>query len=118
MGLFGSKGEKQTSRERNQLREHLRDLGELREEKLRELGALAAEMHGGDGIDREKLWASAAEVAAVEDEAELVHRGLKEKLTLEQLEKLGRGESATAAPEDSDATAPKDPDAGGEDSRT
>lgn len=113
MGLFGSKGEKQTSRERDQLRDHLRDLGELREEKLRELGALAAAMQGGDGIDREKLWAGAAEVAAVEDEAELVHRGLKEKLTLEQLEKLGRGESATAEPEGSNAT-----DAGEPDSRT
>lgn len=99
MGLLGRGKEKQTSRERSQLRDHLRDLGELREEKLRQLGLLAAEMQRSGKIDREKLWANAADVAAVEDEAELVHRGLKEKLTLEQLEelageKVGGGESA------------------------
>jgi len=93
MGLFGRKGKGQTSAERSQLREHLRDLGELREEELRGLGELAAEMQRGDGIDREKLWAAAAEVAAVDDEAELIHRGLQEKLTLEQPEQLAGGES-------------------------
>jgi hypothetical protein len=96
MGLLRRGKDKQSSRERSELRSHLRDLGELREEKLRELGTIAAEMRGADGVDRERLWAKAAEAAAIEDEAELVHRGLKEKLTVEQLEELAQaGESDT-----------------------
>ncbi len=90
MGLFGGNKQKQSSRERSELRSHLRELGELREEKLRELGEAAAAMEAAGKIDRERLWAKAAEAASVEDEAELVHRGLKEKLTIAQLEELAR----------------------------
>ena len=94
MGLFSRDKEKQTSRERSELRSHLRELGELREEKLRELGEAAARDASAGRIDRAGLWAKAAEAAAVEDEAELVHRGLKEKLTIAQLEELARAEAS------------------------
>ncbi len=100
MGLFGGGKEKQSSRERNELRGHLRELGDLREEKLRELGEAAAGMHAAGRIDRAGLWAKAAEAASVEDEAELVHRGLKEKLTIGQLEQLARGEAEEKEPSD------------------
>ncbi len=96
MGLFSRDKEKQSSRERSELRSHLRELGELREEKLRELGEVAAGMQAAGKIDRAGLWEKAAEAASVEDEAELVHRGLKEKLTLGQLEQLARGEATGA----------------------
>ncbi len=58
-------------------------------------------MQAAGKIDRAGLWEKAAEAASVEDEAELVHRGLKEKLTIGQLEQLARGESA--APEEAAA---------------
>ncbi len=94
MALFGGDKEKQTSGERKELRSHLRELGELREEKLRELGEAAAAMQAGGRIDRAGLWEKAAEAAAAEDEAELVHRGLKEKLTIAQLEDLAKSEAS------------------------
>lgn len=96
MGLFSRDKERQSPRERSELRSHLRDLGELREEKLRELGELAAGMHASGKVDRRRLWEKAAETAAVDDEAELVHRGLKEKLTIGQLEELAREGGADA----------------------
>ena len=99
MGLLNRSGEKQTLRERGELRRHLDDLGALREEKLRELGALAVGMKRGDGFDRDALWAAAAEIAAIDDEAKLVRRGLDEGLTLAQLEDLSREGSAPAAAE-------------------
>ena len=106
MGLFSRNKEKQSSRERNELRGHLRDLGELREEKLRELGKTAAGMQAVGKIDRAALWAKAAEAASVEDEAELVHRGIKEKLTVGQLEQLARGETEGTEKSDEAPAAP------------
>jgi hypothetical protein len=103
MGLFSRDTEKQTSRERNELRSHLRELGEVREQKLRDLGEAAAGMQAGGRIDRAGLWAKAAEAAAVEDEAELVHRGLKEKLTIAQLEELARTKASGAGSDEAPA---------------
>jgi hypothetical protein len=104
MGLFSRDTEKQTSRERNELRSHLRELGELREQKLRELGETAAGMQAGGRIDRAGLWAKAADAAAVEDEAELVHRGLKEKLTIAQLEELAQAKASGEGSDEAPAT--------------
>ena len=99
MGLLNRSGEKQTLRERGELRRHLDDLGELREEKLGELGGIAVGMHRGGGLDRDALWAAAAEIAAIDDEVKLVRRGLDEGLTLAQLEELSQAESAGPAAE-------------------
>jgi hypothetical protein len=99
MGLLNRSGEKQTLRERGELRRHLDDLGDLREEKLKELGGIAVGMHRGGGFDRDALFSAAAAIAAIDDEAKLVRRGLDEGLTLAQLEDLSRG-STDAAPAD------------------
>jgi hypothetical protein len=90
VGLLNRSGEKQTLRERGELRRHLDDLGDLRETKLQELGGIAVGMHRGDGFDREALWSAAAAIAAIDDEAKLVRRGLDEGLTLAQLEDISR----------------------------
>ena len=96
MGLLNRSGEKQTLRERGELRRHLDDLGDLREQKLRELGGVAVGMHRGNELDRNALWTAAAEIAAIDDEAKLVRRGLDEGLTLAQLENLSSGSSDAA----------------------
>jgi hypothetical protein len=90
MGLLSRGDSGQTRGEREQLRGHLKQLEELREERLLDLGRLALEMHKKDRISGERLWGAAAEVAAIEDEAALVRRGLEEGLTLEQLEDVSR----------------------------
>ena len=77
-------------RERGQLRRHLRELEELREERLRDLGGLTLEMHRGEKLDRSLLWKPAAEIAAIDDEAQLVRKGLEEGLTLAQLEEIAK----------------------------
>jgi hypothetical protein len=99
MGLLNRSGEKQTLRERGELRRHLDDLGTLREEKLGELGGIAVGMHRGGELDRKALWAAAAEIAAIDDEVKLVRRGLDEGLTLAQLSELSSGSSAAPAAE-------------------
>jgi hypothetical protein len=105
----------QSHRERGQLRDHLRELERLREERLRDLGGLALEMHGAAGFEGRRLWAKAAEIAAIDDEANLVRRGLEEGLTLEELDKLARqgvSRPKTRAPEgapDTPAPAPGEP---------
>jgi hypothetical protein len=91
MGLLSREDRGQTRQEREQLRDHLRELEELREERLVDLGRLATEMHKRDMIAGDRLWAAAAEVAAIEDEAALVRHGLEQRLTLEQLAELSRG---------------------------
>ena len=97
MGLLNRSSEKQTLRERGELRRHLDDLSDLREEKLRELGGIAVAMHRADGFDREALFSAAAEIAALDDEAKLVRRGLDEGLTLAQISELSR-ETSDPAP--------------------
>ena len=105
MGLLNRSGEKQTLRERGELRRHLDDLDDLREEKLRELGGIAVGMHQGDGFDRDALWEAASAIAAIDDEARLVRRGLDEGLNLAQLEELSRDDPAESAPASEHAAA-------------
>ena len=90
MALRRDRGPRQTGRERKQLRGHLRELDELRDAGLVDLGGLALEMHRQDRFDDGLLGAKAAEVVLIEDESGLVRRGLDERLTLEQLEELAR----------------------------
>ena len=96
MGLLDREGSRQTARERGQLRRHLRELDELREDRLRELGGLSLEMYKRDRFEGQLLWSKAAEIAAIDDEAKLVRRGLDEGLTLEELEDLARAKTKTA----------------------
>ena len=86
----GGKRDRQGRRERSRLRRHLRELEQLREARLRDLGGLALEMHRHEKVDRNLLWEPAAEIADIDDEAQLVRRGLDEGLTLEQLEEIAQ----------------------------
>lgn len=45
-------------------------------------------MHKRGRLEGKRLWSEAAEIAAIDDEAKLVRRGLDEALTLEQLDEL------------------------------
>jgi hypothetical protein len=90
MGLLSREEGGQTPEEREQLLAHLRELEELREERLVDLGRLTTELHKQGRIAGDRLWAAAAEVVAVEDEAALVRQGLEQRLTLEQLAELSR----------------------------
>jgi hypothetical protein len=92
MGLLNRDSSNQSAKERGQLRRHLGELDELREERLRDLGGLALEMYKRDRFEGKLLWSKAAEIAAVDDEAKLVQKGLDEGLSLEQLEELARSE--------------------------
>lgn len=89
MALLG-KSDRPGRQERGELRRHLRELEDLREERLRELGGLALEMHRRKGLDRDLLWKPAAEIAAIDDEAQLVGRGLDEGLTFAELEQIAQ----------------------------
>lgn len=89
---LGRRGPRQTRSERAEFRRHLDELEGRREERLRDLGGLAVEMYKRDRFRAELLWAQAAEVAGIDDEARLVRRGIDERLTREQLEELGRAD--------------------------
>lgn len=82
--------QRQSRQDRSQLRRHLRELDEARDESLLALGSLALDMHRRDRFDAGLLEAKAAEVEAVEEEVGLVRRGLDEKLSLVQLEEIAR----------------------------
>ena len=56
----------------------------------RDLGGLALEMYKRDRFEGRLLWSKAAEIAAIDDEAKLVRRGLDEGLSLGELESLAR----------------------------
>jgi hypothetical protein len=71
----------------------MRELDDLREERLRDLGGLTLEMYKRDRFEGRLLWSKAAEIAAIDDEAKLVQRGLDEGLPLEKLEELARSHS-------------------------
>jgi hypothetical protein len=90
MGLLSRSRGDQTRDEREQLRNHLEELDGLRERGLLELGGMALEMHSRDRLAGRALWEKAAEIAAIEDEAGLVRRGLDERLSVRQLEELAR----------------------------
>jgi len=90
MGLLSRGTAHQTVRERGQLGRQLRELDEVREERLRDLGGLAVEMYKRDRFVGSLLWTRAAAIAAIDDEARLVQRGLDEGLTRAELEELAR----------------------------
>lgn len=83
-------GKRQTRRERRAMSEHLEELLDLRQERLVDLGRLTVDMSREGAFDRTLLSAKADELVRIDGEAELVVRGLEEKLTLEQLEELAR----------------------------
>ena len=90
MGLLNRHGSRLTARERGRIRRRLREIGEQREERLRDLGGLALDMRRREQIDRGLLWKPAAEIAALDDEAQLVRKGLDEGLSLAQLEEIAK----------------------------
>ncbi len=98
MGLLNRDEAKQSLKERGELRRHLRDLDDVREEKLRDLGGLALEMYTRDRFEGDLLWSKAAEIAAVDDDAKLVRRGLEEGLTLKDLEEIAREKAGPESP--------------------
>ena len=88
MGLLNRHGSSPSARERGQMRRRLREIAEQRRESLRELGGLALEMHRRERFEPRLLSERAAEIAALDEEAELLRRGLDERLTVRQLEAL------------------------------
>jgi hypothetical protein len=90
MGLLSRATTRQSVRERGRLRRHLRELDELREERLRDLGGLAVEMYKRDRFVGSLLWERAAAIVAIDDEARLVQRGLDEGLSRAELDELAR----------------------------
>ena len=94
MGLFRRGGI--SRRERRQYREHLAELDNLYEDGLERLGATIAEMSSRGEIDGPLVWEEAARLNAIEDEIELVERGITEGLTRDQLAALARGEADQA----------------------
>jgi hypothetical protein len=86
------------ARDRGRLRRRLREIDEQREELLRDLGGLALEMHKRDRFEQRLLSEKAAEVAALDEEAKLLRRGLEDGLSSGELEALGRGGSSIGTP--------------------
>jgi hypothetical protein len=93
MRLLNRNGSAQTAKERGQLRRRLRQLDEQREGRLRDLGGLTLEMYKHDRFERQLLSQKSAEIAALDDEAKLVRRGLDEGLTVGELEALAGPEA-------------------------
>ena len=92
---FGRSGDKgQTKRERKQLHDHLEELEDLRDERLEDLGSLAYEMHRRGRFVTNLLSERAAEIASIQAEADLVHRGLAEHLTLDELAEISKQAAA------------------------
>jgi hypothetical protein len=92
MALLRRKRGRQSPEDREQLRRRLQDLEEQREERLAALGGLAADLHRRNAIDAAALSEPAAAIVALEDEMELVRRGLDEGLSEEQLKELAEDE--------------------------
>lgn len=97
MGLFRRGGISRA--ERRQYKEHLDELDILFEDGLERLGAEIAAMAAAGKIDGPRVWEGAARLSAIEDEIELVERGISEGLSREQLAELAR------APENGDEQA-------------
>ena len=90
MAFGRSDGPKQTKRERKQLSEHLMELEDLRDERLEDLGGLAYEMHRRGRFVTNLLAERAGEITEIQREADLVHRGLAEHLTLDEIAALSK----------------------------
>lgn len=88
MGLFRRGGI--SGREKRQYREHLAELDELLEDGLERLGVEIAAMAADGQIDGPRLWEQAARLSGIEDEINLVERGIIEGLSREQLIELAR----------------------------
>ena len=81
---------KQTRRERKAMNEHLEELLGMRRDTLTELGEMTVDMAREGRFDRTLLAAKAEEAVRIDGEADLIIRGLEEKLTLDELEDLAR----------------------------
>jgi hypothetical protein len=101
MGLLNRHGSRQTARERGRIRRRLREIGELREERLRDLGGLAFEMHRRDRFESRLLSEKSAEIADLDSEAKLLRRALDEGLTLRELESPAEEASKLVPPAES-----------------
>lgn len=92
MGLF-NRG--QSGRERKAMKEHLRELDDLRRQNLGELGRMTVEMASDGRFNRQRLSEQASEVAKIDREADLIVRGLEEGLSLQELEDLAHGDDGS-----------------------
>lgn len=72
------------------MNEHLEELLGMRRETLTELGEMTVDMAREGRFDRTLLAAKAEEAVRIDGEADLIIRGLEEKLTLDELEDLAR----------------------------
>jgi hypothetical protein len=93
--LFSRDSSEQSSRERVLMRRHLRGLEAQREESLRDLGGLTLEMYRRDRFNSKLLWSRAAELAAVDDEIRLIQRGLEERRSVAELQRIAREAAET-----------------------
>lgn len=81
---------KQTRRERKAMSEHLEELLAMRSETLADLGQMTVEMAREGRFDKTLLAAKAEEAVRIDGEADLIVRGLEEKLTLDELEDIAK----------------------------
>ena len=88
---LGRGSKRQTRRERKAMSEHLEELLSMRRETLTDLGEMTVEMSREGRFDQTLLAAKAEEAARIDGEADLIIRGLEEKLTLDELEELAKG---------------------------
>jgi hypothetical protein len=77
-----------SARQRGEMRRRLREIEDERRQQLGELGGLTLEMHKRDRFEPRLLDERAAEIEALDREAELLRRGLEQKLTAGQVEAL------------------------------
>jgi hypothetical protein len=88
MGLRKRQRSSSSARQRGQMRRRLRGIGDQRRLLLAELGGLALEMHKRARFEQRLLFERAAEIEALDREAELLRQGLERKLTAGQVEAL------------------------------
>ncbi len=88
---LGRGKKRQTRRERKAMSDHLEELLAMRSETLTDLGRMTVDMSREGRFDRNLLAAKAEEAVRIDGEADLIIRGLEEKLTLDELEELARG---------------------------
>lgn len=74
---------------------HLEDLLAMRRETLAELGQMTLDMSREGKFDKTLLAAKADEAIRIDGEADLIIRGLEEKLTLDELEDLAKGSDSS-----------------------
>ncbi len=103
MGLFNRDGKRQTGSERRQYRDHLAELDVLLEDGLDRLGAKIAEMAREGSLDARLVWEQAARISSIEDEIQLVERGITERLSRDQLAELARQQATDESPGEPDS---------------